>query len=111
MARNGMRAIHPGEILREEYLVPIGMTPYALSKELHVPPARINEIVREERGITPDTALRLARYFGGDAESWMNLQVAYELKIAEQESLRAIVRDVRPRTADGAATRNHPVPA
>ena len=66
MIKNGMRPVHPGEVLREEYLVPLDMTPNALAKALHVTPARINEIVREKRGVTPDTALRLSRYFGGD---------------------------------------------
>jgi addiction module HigA family antidote len=83
MARfyNGMRPIHPGEILREEYLVPLSMTAHALATALHVtPPTRINEIVRERRGITPDIALRLARYFGGDAETWLNLQQAFDRK-------------------------------
>lgn len=94
--KNAMRAIHPGEILREEYLTPIGMTPHALSKLLHVPPARVNEIVRETRGVTPDTALRLARFFGGDAQSWMNLQMTYDLKLAEKAVARKIASEVRP---------------
>ena len=78
MPKSGMRLIHPGEILREEYLVPLGMSVDALAGYLHVPATRINEIVRERSGITPDMALRLARFFGGDAESWLNLQRAYE---------------------------------
>ena len=82
MVKNGMRAIHPGEILREEYLVPLNMTANALSKKLGVTASRINEIVKEKRGITPETALRLERCFGGDAQSWMNLQTMYDLKIA-----------------------------
>ena len=94
--KNGMRPIHPGEILREDFLAPLGMTPHALSKALNVPPARINEVVREERGVTPDTALRLARFFGGDAQSWMNLQTAYDLKIAEKEVARKIEKEVAP---------------
>ncbi len=81
--KDGMRPVHPGEVLREEYLVPLDMTPNALAKALHVTPARINEIVREKRGVTPDTALRLSRYFGGDPRSWLNLQLAYDLKVAE----------------------------
>lgn len=81
---NKMRAIHPGEILREEFLVPLGMSANALALAIHVPAPRINDIVREKRGISPDTAIRLARYFGGDAQSWLNLQNSYELKIAEQ---------------------------
>jgi len=71
MTKNGMRPIHPGEILREEFLGPLGMSRNALSKALHVPATRINDIVLERRGVTPDSALRLARYFGGDAESWL----------------------------------------
>ncbi|WP_114970215.1 HigA family addiction module antitoxin [Rhodoferax ferrireducens] len=96
MIKNGMRPIHPGEILREDYLVPLGMTPHALSKALHVTPARMNDIVRERRGITPDTALRLARYFGGDAQSWLNLQQAYDLKLTERAMLKAINKEVVP---------------
>ena len=98
--KNGMRPIHPGEILREDFLAPLGMTPHALSKALHVTPARINEIVREERGVTLDTALRLARYFGGDAQSWMNLQLAYDLKMAEKTLAKTINAQVIPHAAD-----------
>lgn len=99
MARshNGMRPVHPGEILREEYLVPLGMTANALATALHVTPARINDIVRERRGITPDTALRLARYFGGDAETWLNLQQAFDLKTASAARGEEIAREVMPR--------------
>ena len=99
MNANRMRAVHPGEILLEEFLLPIGMTPHALSKALGVPPARINEIVRGERGVTADTALRLARYFGGDAQSWMNLQQAYDLKLAEREAGERIRREIKPLSA------------
>jgi len=80
--KNGMRPVHPGEILREDYLEPLGLSANALSKALHVPAPRINDIVRERRGITADTAMRLARYFGGDARSWLNLQTSYELRKA-----------------------------
>jgi addiction module HigA family antidote len=100
MAKNGMRPIHPGEILREDFLVPLGMTPHALSKALHVTPARINDVVREIRGVTPDTALRLARFFGGDAQSWLNLQQAYDLKLAEKAALKAITKNVHPLNTD-----------
>lgn len=65
-----------------------------MSQALHVPPARVNEIVREKRGITPDTALRLARFFGGDAQSRMNLQIAYDLKLAERTAAKLIAREV-----------------
>jgi addiction module HigA family antidote len=94
MSKNAMRPIHPGEVLREEYLAPYGLTANALAKHLKVPSSRINDIVLERRGITPDTALRLARFFGGDAESWMNLQLAFDLKIASRDSAKAIAKDV-----------------
>ena len=99
MTRNGMRPIHPGEILREEYLVPLGMSANALAMALRVPAPRINDIVRERRAVTPDTALRLARFFGGDAQSWLNLQVAYELRLTERLAGSKIQREVRPRAA------------
>ncbi|MFT6913999.1 MAG: addiction module HigA family antidote [Motiliproteus sp.] len=83
MAINKMRPIHSSEILREEYLLPLEMSANDLATALRVPAARINDIVRERRIVTPDTALRLARYFGGDAQSWLNLQATYDLKLAE----------------------------
>lgn len=83
MFKNGMRPVHPGEILREDYLIPLDMSANALAIALGVTPARINDIVREKRGITADTALRLARFFGGDAQTWLNLQSTYELRLAE----------------------------
>lgn len=83
MFKNGMRPIHPGEVLREDYLLPLNMSANALAKSLGVTAARINDIVRERRGITADTALRLAQYFGGDAQSWLNLQSQYDLRVAE----------------------------
>ncbi|SAK52404.1 XRE family plasmid maintenance system antidote protein [Caballeronia pedi] len=102
MARfpNGMRPIHPGEVLREDFLAPLDMSVNALAGALHVSPNRMNEIVREERGVTPDTALRLARYFGGDAQSWLNIQQAYDLKIAEQENGARIAQEIAPREAE-----------
>ena len=98
MARshNEMRPVHPGEILREEYIVPLGMTANALAAALHVTPAGINDIVRERRGITPDTALRLARYFGGDAETWLNLQQAFDLNTSLALRKEQIAREVTP---------------
>lgn len=81
--RNGMRAIHPGEILREEFLVPLNLSANALAIALGVPAPRINDVVRERRGISADTALRLARYFGTSAEFWMGLQADYDLRTAE----------------------------
>jgi len=94
--KNGMRPIHPGKILREDFLVPLKMSANALSKALHVPPPRINDIVRERRGITADTAMRLARYFGGDPRSWLNLQTDYELRKAEIENAGRIEREIKP---------------
>jgi addiction module HigA family antidote len=105
MMKNGMRPVHPGEILREEYLAPLGITAHALSKALKVPPARINDICLGRRGITPDTALRLARFFGGDAQSWMSLQLAYDLKMAEKAVAKAIAKEV-PTIEELAATDN-----
>lgn len=99
MTKNGMRPIHPGEILREEFLAPLGMSAHALAVALRVPAPRINDIVRERRGVSPDTALRLARYFGGDAESWLSLQVAYDLRNAEIASADEIAREIDPRAA------------
>jgi len=71
--------VHPGEILREEYLLPLGLTPYALAKALDVPRTRIERLARGETAVTTDTALRLARYFGTSPDMWMNLQVAFDL--------------------------------
>ncbi len=77
---NRMRPVHPGEVLREDYLVPLEMSVNALAMALAVPATRIHEIVKERRGVTADTAERLAHYFGGDAASWMALQADYDLK-------------------------------
>jgi addiction module HigA family antidote len=95
--RNRMRPIHPGEILREEFLVPLGMSAHALSQAIRVPATRVNDIVNGKRGITADTALRLARYFGNSAEFWLNLQAAYDLREAEREAAARIEREVSPR--------------
>jgi len=77
---NRMRPVHPGEVLREDYLVPLGLSVNALALTLGISATRIHEIVRERRSVTPDTAMRLARYFGGDAVSWLMLQANYDLK-------------------------------
>ncbi|NEP10519.1 MAG: HigA family addiction module antidote protein [Symploca sp. SIO2C1] len=77
---NRMRPVHPGEILREDFLIPLNLSGNALALALHVPATRIHEIVKERRSITADTAVRLARYFGGDAASWLSLQAMYDLK-------------------------------
>ncbi|MCU0841236.1 MAG: HigA family addiction module antitoxin [Thiobacillaceae bacterium] len=83
MFKNGMRPVHPGKILREDYLKPMGMSASALAKALNLPAPRINDIVRERRGVSADTAMRLALYFGGDARSWLSLQAAHDLRRAE----------------------------
>ena len=77
---NRMRPVHPGEVLREDYLVPLGLSVNALSMALGVPATRMHEIVKERRAVTADTAARLARHFGGDAASWLVLQANYDLK-------------------------------
>jgi addiction module HigA family antidote len=81
---NNMRPIHPGEIIKEEYLEPLNMSVNALAVALRVPAPRINDVVRQKRGVSIDTALRLARYFNTTAQFWMNLQISYDLKIAKQ---------------------------
>jgi len=77
---NRMRPIHPGEVLREDYLIPLGLSVNALSIALGVPATRIHEIVKERRAVSADTAARLAKYFGGDAASWLMMQANYDLK-------------------------------
>src|SRR4051794_34526171 len=99
MLKNRMRPIHPGEILREEYMLPLGLSANALARALGVTPARINDIVRQRRGVSGDTALRLARYFGTDAQSWLNLQAMYELRVAEIAGGGEIEKRVKPRAA------------
>jgi antitoxin HigA-1 len=94
MYKNGMRPVHPGEILKEDYLVELHMSANALAKALNVPAPRINDIVRARRGVSADTALRLARYFDTTPQFWLNLQTAYDLRVAEVASGRRIAREV-----------------
>jgi antitoxin HigA-1 len=94
--KNGMRPIHPGEILREEFMIPLGLSANALAIALRVPAPRINDIARERRTISADTALRLARYFGSSAEFWIGLQADYDMKIAQAEHGARIEQDVVP---------------
>jgi addiction module HigA family antidote len=91
--------IHPGEILREEYMKPLGLSAYALTKELKLTRPHLNDIVLERRAITADTAVRLARYFGTTAQFWMNIQFSYELREAENAN-RKIVESIAPRRTD-----------
>lgn len=100
MVTVGMRPIHPGEILLDDYLKPLGMSVNALSKELYVPAQRLNEIVRERRGVTADTAMRLARYFGTTEQFWLNLQTEYDLRRARAEKSDQINKLIKPRKSD-----------
>lgn len=93
---NGMRPIHPGEILREEFMLPLGLSANALAIALRVPAPRINDIVRERRAVSADTALRLARYFGTSAEFWLGLQSDFDMKIAQAEVGARIEQDIAP---------------
>ena len=90
--------VHPGEMLREEFMKPLGISINGLALELHVPVTRVSDIVNERRGITADTALRLARHFGTSADFWMNIQKDYELILTRQKSLKTIEKQVRRRT-------------
>ena len=90
---------HPGEMLSEEFLKPLGLSVHALAMALRVPATRIGAIVKVERAVTADTALRLARFFGTSAEFWMNLQAMHDLTKARMDVGRMIERDVRPRAA------------
>jgi addiction module HigA family antidote len=94
---NGLRPIHPGEILREEFLVPLGLSANAVALALRVPAPRINDIVRERRAISADTALRLARHFGTSAEFWLGLQSDYDMRVAQIENGERIAQEVIPR--------------
>lgn len=92
-----LKPIHPGEIIREDVLEPLGLSVNQFAKALAVDTSRLNEIVRGRRGITADTALRLARYLGTSPKFWLNLQADYELRLARQTKLPEIERDVQPR--------------
>ena len=93
---NGMRPIHPGEVLREEFMLPLGLSANALAMALRVPTPRINDIARERRAVTADTALRLARYFGTSAEFWLGLQSDFDMKITLTEVGARIEQDITP---------------
>jgi addiction module HigA family antidote len=93
--------IHPGEILREEFLLPMKLTPYALAQACGVPRTRIERLAREETPVTADTALRLSRYFGTTAEFWMGMQAQYDLERAEDVAAAALKR-IKPRQKDAA---------
>lgn len=92
--------VHPGEVLREDFMVPLRLSMNRLALDLRVPVTRIAEVVHERRGISPDTALRLGRYFNTSARFWLNLQTAYDLDSAQDESRDSIERDVQPLPAE-----------
>ncbi|CAH2792003.1 MAG: Antitoxin HigA [uncultured Paraburkholderia sp.] len=95
-ARDDIEEIHPGEILRSEFLEPLGMSVNALALALRVPAPRINDVVRGKRAISADTALRLERYFGASAQFWLNLQIAYDLRVATAAAGEQIEREIEP---------------
>ncbi len=94
--KNRMRPIHPGEVLREEFLGPLGMSATQLALRLRVPPNRVTSILNGSRAVTAETALRLSRYFRTTADFWLNLQMAYELRVAEEAYGARIEHDVQP---------------
>ena len=96
MKRNPLSPVHPGEILREEFLGPLAMSPYALAAGLRVPRTRVERLVREETAVTPDTALRLGRYFGTTPEFWLGIQARYDVEMARQ-SLDDDIAAIKPR--------------
>ncbi len=91
-----LRAIHPGRFVYDEFLVPLGLSVNALAKALNVPRPRLNDVVRGQRAVSADTALRLARYFGTSPQFWVNLQARYDVEIAERALRSTIDRDVKP---------------
>jgi addiction module HigA family antidote len=95
MKDNDLSPIHPGEILLEDFMKPLGLTQYRLAKDIGVTPIRISQIIRGERAISVDTAMRLARYFGTSAAVWLRLQVRYDLEVAENELSEKINREVK----------------
>lgn len=101
MTKKTLPPIHPGEILREEFLLPMGVSQYRLAKEIGVSPRRINEIVHGKRAISADTALRLSRYFGTSERFWINLQGRYDIEVEKDLLADRLVHEVRPRVVAG----------
>ena len=97
MKKKILKPVHPGEILSEEFLSPLGLSQNSLALKLRVPARRINEIVQGKRGITADTALRLSAYFGNSAQFWLGLQTAYDLDVAKINSGSRIEQEIEPR--------------
>jgi addiction module HigA family antidote len=96
MMTKRLAPVHPGEILLEEFLVPMGISQYRLAKDILVPPRRINEIVHGTRAVSADTALRLARYFGTSERFWLNLQAQYDLDVESDRIGQRIEKEIRP---------------
>ncbi|NTU65809.1 MAG: HigA family addiction module antidote protein [Chloroflexi bacterium] len=92
---NTLPPVHPGEVLLEDFMKPLGLSQYRLSKDIGVPALRISQIVRGQRAITADTALRLARYFGTSPDVWLRLQATYDLEVAQRQIGKRIAREVR----------------
>ena len=99
MSKRDFAPIHPGEVLLEEFLNPMGISQYRLAKDISVPQRRIGEIVQGKRAITADTALRLGRFFGMEAQFWLNLQARYDLLRAEDQLANRLNKEVRPHAA------------
>ena len=95
----GMRPIHPGGVLREDSLKPLNLSAYTLAKRLTIPASRVNDIVLERRGVSADTALRFARFFGSDAQSWLNLQSIDDSRTLETSKAKAIAQEIQPLSA------------
>ena len=98
-SRKAFPPVHPGEVILHDYLEPLGMSQYALAKALGITQARLGEVVRAKRAISPDTALRLARYFGTSAEFWIGMQAQYDLEVARDARAATIAREITPRAA------------
>lgn len=96
MSKRDFPPIHPGEILREEFLLPLGISQYRLAKEIHVPARRINEIVLEKRGVSADTALRLGLYFNTTAQLWINLQARFDLEVVRDAIADRLEAEIMP---------------
>lgn len=105
MMTNGMRPVHPGEALREDYLLPLRLTAGDLARHLQAPPTVINDIILERCGVTADIALRLSRCFGGDAQSWLDLQNQYDLRKAELDpALQTALQSLEPLKSESSST-------
>ena len=102
MSEERIPPVHPGEVLLEDFLKPLGISQYRLAKEMKVYPRKINEIVHGNRAITADTALRLSRYFGTSAELWMNLQALYDLEKTRDEIEEQVAKEITPLARDNA---------